>query len=247
MWNLIKQDLKLIGRDRFLLMMFGFVFYIALVLRYLLPWLNGYLATKGILPSTQYPYHLSDFYVVIVSFFTVFEGALLAGTIFGFMLLDEKDERSLKALLVTPISFEKYLFKRLVLPIVLSFVCIFLELLIIGLAPLPWWQWALFSLAGALTGPICMLFLGAFAENKVQGLAMIKFVSISGWAIVIGYFIKGPLHWIFALYPPFLINQAYWWATDNNPLWIWALLGGTLYQLLAIWLLARLFKRSAYR
>lgn len=62
---------------------------------------------QGVLPSETLTSTLADFYPMIVAFMVIFTGALLAGTIFGFMLLDEKEDNTIKAMLVTPVSFHQ--------------------------------------------------------------------------------------------------------------------------------------------
>ncbi len=76
-----RNDVKLIGRDRFLIFMLFFVIYIAVMLRFGLPWLNSYLADNGILPSQTMAISLADIYPMLVAYMAVYTGALLVGTV----------------------------------------------------------------------------------------------------------------------------------------------------------------------
>jgi hypothetical protein len=69
--------------------MFGFIAYIAGVLRFLLPWFNAYLAEKGIWPNELIAHSLSDCYPMIVAYMAFCTDALIVGSIQGFMLVDE--------------------------------------------------------------------------------------------------------------------------------------------------------------
>ncbi|MGB0386215.1 MAG: hypothetical protein ACPGWR_15510 [Ardenticatenaceae bacterium] len=242
-----RNDVKLIGRDHFLVLMLFFVLYIAIALRFGLPWLDGYLAENGILPSESVPMSLAHFYPLLVGYMAVFQGALIAGTIFGFALLDEKDDDTIKAMLVTPVPFTHYVMYRVAVPIVLAFFTVIAMVLFIGQALIPLWQLILISTGASLTAPIATLFYGIFAENKVQGFAMAKFVGIAGGTILLGWFVDEPLQWLFGLFPPFWISKAYWMAYYGHNLWWLALIVGILLQTALIYLLIQRFNKVAYR
>ncbi|MEM7538422.1 MAG: hypothetical protein AAF639_40010 [Chloroflexota bacterium] len=247
MGQLAKNDLKLIWRDRFLVFMVSFIVYIAIALRYILPWLNSYLAEAGLLPNATIPQSLIDFYPLIIAYFAIFDGALISGTVFGFALLDEKDDDTIKAMLVTPVPFHQYMIYRVIVPIIMAFVVVLLMLLVIGQSLIPLWQLVLISAGASLTAPIISLFYGIFAANKVQGFAMAKFVGVAGWAIPIGWFIAGPLQWLFGLFPPFLISKAYWMILAGDSLWWVVLTVGVVLQIGMIGVFIRWFHQVAYR
>ena len=245
--NLGRSDAKLLRRDRFPLFMFGFVIYIVVALRLLLPWANGYLTENGILPNETIALSLSDFYPMLVAYMAIFTGALMVGTVIGFMLLDEKDHQTLHAMLVTPVSLDQYVLYRVGLPVVMAFVIIVGMVLGIGQALVPWWQLLLIAAGGALTAPITTLFYATFAENKVQGFAYAKFTGVAGWIIMLGWFVPPPYQWLFGLFPPFWIAKAYWMAFAGQPLWWLALIVGIVLQLALIRWLMSLFNKAAYR
>ncbi len=242
-----RNDVKLIGRDRFLLFMLAFVLYLAAALRFGLPWANTYLAEQGVLPSETVASTLADFYPMIVAWIVIFTGALLAGTIFGFMLLDEKEDNTIKAMLVTPVSFNQYVLYRIGGPTVLAFFIVAGMMLFIDQALVPLWQLLLIAAGASLTAPIVALFYATFAENKVQGFAVSKFAGIAGWLIILGWFVAEPLQWLFGLFPPFLISKAYWMALEGQGLWWAALLGGIVLQAGLLFLMMKRFNKVAYR
>ena len=242
-----RNDARLIGRDRFLLFMFFFVLYLAVVLRLGLPWLNSYLATNGLLPSETTPQSLVDFYPMIIAWLVIFTGALLAGTIFGFALLDEKDDNTLKAMLVTPIPPSRYVLYKICIPTLFAFFIVVALFLFIAQAMIPPGPLLLIAAGASLTAPIIMLFYAIVADNKVQGFAMSKFAGLAGWVILLGWFVDDPFQWLFGLFPPFLISKAYWMVLANNPLWWIALLAGIILQVGLILLLIRRFKWVVYR
>ena len=85
--DVAKNDFRLVRRDLILIMLLVFVVYLGVVLRFLLPWANGYLATHGFLPNASVMFPLSHYYPVILSFLVLYTGAVLGGAIFGFLIL----------------------------------------------------------------------------------------------------------------------------------------------------------------
>ena len=241
-----RNDAKLIWRDSLLLVLLAFTVVIAASLHYLLPWLDGYLAANGTLPNAKYDTRLADHFPLIVGFFTLFQGGTISGAIFGFALLDEKENDTLTAMLVTPVPFRQYIGYRVALPTLLGVIIIAGMMWGIGLALVPWWQVLLLAAGGSLGAPIAALFYVTFAENKVQGFAMSKFISIAGWIILIAWFVDEPWQWLFGLFPPYWICKAHWMALGGDPFWWAALLLGVALHLAALAWFVRRFQRVAY-
>ena len=240
-----KNDARLISRDSFLTFMLVYAAIIAFVLRFGLPWLNQYFIDQGVMPGDRISISLADIYPMIVAYMGIYVGCVLIGSVFGFLLLDEKDQNTLRAMLVSPVPVEQYLLYRIGIPSFLAFFVIIFMWQIINQALLPIWQVLLISAAGALAAPIIALFFATYAENKVQGFAYSKFVGTSGLVFLIGYFVAEPWQWLFGLFPPFWVGKAYWMALEGRPGWIVALVIGVLLQLLLIRFLAQQFKRMA--
>ncbi len=241
-----RSDVKLIGRDNFLLFMLAFAVIIATVLRFALPPMDAYLNEIGVLPNQTVPMRLADIYPMLVVYMGVYTGALLVGTVFGFVLLDEKDHHTLRAMMITPVPLKQYVLYRAGLPAILAFFIILAMALFINQALLPLWQLILISAGGSLTASIIALFFATFAENKVQGFAYSKFGGISGWAFLIGWFVPEPWQWLIGLFPPFWIGKAYWMAFAGNNWWWLALIIGVILQLGLIRFLVQRFYRVAY-
>ena len=241
------SDAKLMIRDKFMIGMFVFIVYIIAVLRFGLPWANGYLDKMGVLPNETILTHLADYYPLIIGYFCIYTGAILVGTIFGFMLLDERDQHTLKAMLVTPVRLEQYVLYRVGLPAVMAVLVIMVLVYGVNIALLPWWQMLLISIGASLIAPVFSLFYASFAANKVQGFAFGKFTGVAGFLILLSFFIKEPFQWIFGLYPPYWINKAYWLALEGSQWWWAALILGIVLQIgMIVWFVQR-FKKVAYR
>ena len=224
------NDVKLLGRDRFLLLMFLFGLVLAGALRYILPWIDGSLASGGIMPGSLTEMRFSDFYPLAVAHMVIYSGASLVGAIYGFMLLDERDDHTIISMMITPISLNRFVLYRIGSCALLAAVMIIAMVYLAGFKLLPVWQILLIAVAASLAAPILALFYATVAENKVQGFAYAKFGGIAAWTILIGWFIADPWQWLFGIFPPFLISKAYWMALTGDSLWWLALVLGIILQ-----------------
>ena len=166
----------------------------------------------------------------------------LMGAVVGFLLLDHRDDRTLTALQVTPLTVEGYLAYRIAVPMVVSvpvmMACIAIsDLVTMGVFP---------ALAAAVqaapTAPLFALFAGAFASNKVQGFALLKGVGVLTWPPVIAWFVSSPWQVAFGLDPLYWPLKLFWMLEAGEPrVWLY-FLAGLAYQSLLIALLVRRFK-----
>lgn len=242
-----RNDIKLIGRDSFMVFMFAFAIIIAAVGRFGFPWMSDYMIEKGVLNDTTFISSLTEIYPMMMAYLALFTGALLVGTIFGFMLLDEKDDNTIKAMLVTPVSMNQYLVYRVGMPVVIAYVVVMFQFLFINVAQVELWQIMMLAAGASLTAPIGSLFFATFAANKVQGFAFTKFTGVAGWTIMLGWFVPMPFQLLLGVFPPFWISKAYWMILEGNNLWIGALAIGIVLQLGLIYALMRRFNKVAYQ
>lgn len=245
--NIGRNDVKIIGRDSFLLMMFFYMLFMAVFLRFAVPALNTTLINKGVLPNNTIDAPLSGAYPMLVAYFGIYLGAALVGMLFGFMLLDERDDNTIKAMLVTPVSMNQYLLYRVGVPAVMAFFSVIAVVLILDLVQVALWQLMLIAAAASLAAPIAALFFATAAQNKVQGFAMSKFAGVAGWTILGGWFMPEPYQWLLGVFPPFWVAKAYWMVAAGENLWWLVLIVSVITQLGLIVLLARRFNTVAYQ
>lgn len=171
----------------------------------------------------------------------------LWGVLSGFLLLDERDDATLTALQITPLSMHHYLLYRLGLPSALSAATTFLLFPLTNLATLQSGPRLLLSLSAAPLAPVVALLLAALAQNKVQGLAMTKASGVLLLPALAAYFLPLPWRWLLSFVPTFWPTQAFWQALAGLPSWWPTALGGLFYQLWLVRLLARRFDRIMHR
>ena len=149
----------------------------------------------------------------------------LAGFVVGFLLLDERDDATLTALQVTPLSMNRYLGYRLALPLLLSVASAYVVFALMGLvAPSPLGLLPIVLLA-ALEGPIFALLLAARASNKVQGLALMKGMGIFFLAADCRLVYAGAVAVANRLIPTYWPAKAFWVLESGGNMWPWLIVG----------------------
>ncbi len=214
--SLAKNDVRLILRDPLL----GVLSFVALGLglssRFLLPAIDQSLAASQMMPSTTSDLRFSDTYPLWVAFIGLWQAALMPGTVFAFLLLDEKEDDTLTAMSVTPVPPGFYLAYRLAMPLLMAFCFSMLIIPLMGFAPVPWWQLIPLALGASLIAPWTTLLIAVFANDKVQGLAFTKFFGIAGLMIIVAWFVPPPWDNLFLVFPPYLVAKAHWMASSNS-------------------------------
>lgn len=223
-------DLKNVQRDSVLLWMALLPIAIALVARFILP-----LVLQRV--SAAVGYDLLPYYPFVMSSALLLLAPTMYGVVVGFVLLDQRDDRTLLALEVTPLPLGQYVFYRIAAPMLLSLILTPLALVIAGVAQLPVLVLFIAVLAAAPLAPLMALLLASFANNKVQGLALMKGLSVflvfpllaqgvpEPWQLAFGLL---PTYWPIRLYNELLAHSPYAWLSLLAAL----LLDGVLIQLL---------------
>ncbi len=192
--RLIATDLRLVTRDPLLAIMPFAPFLAAAALRYALPLLSGFieLATG---------FRLMDHANIARIVITLFPG-MFFGMVSGFLLLDDRDDGVSMYWGATPVGRAGYLAARLGLFSVVAFVAGLATTWISGFGAADLARDVGVAFIGSLQVPFFSLFLAAFAANKVEGLALLKAMSVLDMAPLAVY-LKLPLRivaWPFPQY-----------------------------------------------
>jgi len=221
-------DLRRLSSDWVLLMSVAAPLLLLLFVWYALPWVEW---------ATQIIFHLSIRpYLDFIMSFLALVSPMTIGMLAGFLMLDDREEGLLLMLSITPLNKQGYLAYRLSLPVLFSFFFTGIFLLLADLLPinpismLP----ALFMLS--LEAPLVAFLLVAWAENKVEGLAISKLLGLSFIGPVAAYFL--PLKWRWTLWwlPTYWASASFlsglsagesYWITNGigflvHGVWIWA-------------------------
>ena len=215
-----KSDIKNIYRES-LLVLIPFIAVIMLVaVRLITPPISNLLMER-------FSFDLSPYYPLITVFMLLMT-PLFFGMIFGFLLLDERDEHIIEFLSVTPLSKSGYLVYRIATPFITSFLVAVFAPYICGLTNDSIFFIIPLAFISALNAPLLTMVLACFASNKVEGLAVTKFASLSGFIPFAPFFITSRWQYLFGIFPHFWAAKAYL-ASNIALYWIYIFVSLLLY------------------
>jgi fluoroquinolone transport system permease protein len=233
--GLLRNDLRNIARDPMLLYIPLIPLVMAAVFRWGIPPLNGLLLER-------LSFNLQPYYPLIASLFLFLVPALVSIMV-GFLLLDEKDENTILALLVSPLPLSHFLLYRAALPTLLGMLVTLLTFPLTNLAQIGFVELLLVCFLAALTGPINALFLAAFVSNKVAGLNMLKFVNMIMLLPIAAFLLPMPLQLLAGIVPHYWGMKVFVQAVEGQSYRLYALVA-VVYCLTLITLLLQQFRRS---
>ena len=205
---------------------------LALALRALMPVLKATALANG--------FDLAPYDVLVMSGY-LFTAPSIVGMVVGFLLLDERDARTLAALRVSPLSMPTYLAYRTGLPLVAGTAVTLAGYPLTGLAPLPWSVLLPVAAVAGLSAPLLALVIVTAAPNKVAGFAVVKLTNVIALPPMAAFFLPRPLQFVAGIVPTFWPMRALWSAAAGEGfvahLVVGAIVGGA-----ATLLLARVFR-----
>ena len=184
-------------------------------------------------------------WILLLSGYATMVGSLIPGFIVGMMLLDERDDGTLAAVLVTPLPFSRYLALKLAVPTLAGTV---LTVACLPLTGLDQWRWGYVAAtcAAALWAPVAALSFAGLAANKVQGILVFRLINVVVFIPLAAYGLSPPWEYAFGILPGYWALEAFW-ATARGDGILFPLAVAVAYQSLVIHLLARRFHRVARR
>ena len=202
------------------------------LMQFLFPFLEGLVMEQWSVDISPYYRQAGTFFLMLIP--------MMMGMVYGFILLDERDVGIITAISVTPTGKSGYLKLRMGIPLGLSFIFIILFLLLLGLTgTLTILQLIVVSFLISSQSLILLLVLGAFADNKVMGLAISKGFGILLMGPLLDFALPAPYNWSGAYSPLFWASRSLQ-ADSHITFWLYASITFLLHLLL-IWILFRKF------
>ena len=233
------NDLKSIRRDSLLISMLVIPPIMVLAVRLIVPRLTERLAVS-------FNFDLVPYYPMLLSFLFVLQLPLLFGLLTGLLILDERDDDTLTALRVTPISMTGYALYRGGAAVLLSTLYVIIALPLTGLMP-PTLLPAVIPIAvlSGILAPLFGLVLATLASNKVEGLALMKALGIFLLGPLAAYFIDSNWQLLLGILPTYWPAKAFWVAGSDENFWPYFLIG-LAYNLALVALLLRRFREKVF-
>lgn len=231
-------DLRNVLRDPLLAWIVFYPFVLALAVRFGTPPLTDWL-------RDTWSFELAPYYPLLASF-VVGMAPGMVGAVVGFLLLDERDDRTLAAMMVTPLPLEQYLLYRLGAPTLVAFGVTLAVYPLAGLAPLSAPALLTAAALAGLSAPLTALFLASFAQNKISGFAWVKVLNGINLLPVLAWFAPMPSQLAFGVVPTYWPMKVVWEASAGG-LPIALPVAGLVVNLAAVALLSVAFRRRALR
>ncbi len=235
--NLIWNQTKRVGRDNLLLILSVYPLILAVVGKYLIPFLR-----EAFLENLD----LSEHYPAILVFF-ILANPYIYGSLAAFTLLDEREENVLQAIRVTPLKLSNYLGAKVLFFVIVSIATGVLITWYINLVTIGLGESVLINSLMALSAPLSMLMINSFAKNRVEGFALVKGTGFMILLPALAFYVPERYSLLAGVIP------GYWPAMAINklsnpsfglmPYWGY-LLVGLLYFLLLIMILYQRFSRK---
>lgn len=192
-------------------------------------------------------FDLMPYYEPVTSFIVILLTPYLAGLVIGFLLLDQRDDGTLTALQVTPLSLNGYLLYRLTMPMLLSIVMTLVAAPLSGVIHIGFGRLVLTAVSAAPFAPIFALLLASLAQNKVQGFAITKVAGIILMPPLLAYFISAPWTIVLGIFPTYWPAMALWSAQAGNPAFWFYWGAGLVVQAIFLVVLTRRFSKIMHQ
>lgn len=231
-WRAIPYDLKQLKGDPMLILSMMVPFILWALMYLVFPILDQAVLKQWNLDISPYYRQAGVFFLMLIP--------MMMGMVYGFILLDERDAGVITAISVTPTGKSGYLILRMGIPLIISFILIMLYLILLRLTgSMNLSQLILVSIVISGQSLILLLLLGAYADNKVMGMAITKGSGLLLIGPLLDYGAPAPFNWIGGFSPVFWASRSIL-ADSTGSIWIYT--GITfLFQLLLIWILFRKF------
>jgi fluoroquinolone transport system permease protein len=231
--GLLAGDYRNVARDPLLVYLPLAPFLLLLSLRLVVPWITD-LVSAHLDLVLYYPF-ITGFLIIMTP--------LMVGMVSGFILLDERDENILTAIVVTPLSKNGFLLYKLSATTILSFI---LNVILVGaLSLVPFRPLALLppALMASAEAPLLALFMAAAAGNKVEGLVLAKASGLLFLAPLAIIFLPADWQLVAGILPTYWVTRCFLAIYRPEHGYALSLIIGLAYHALLFGLLLKAFNR----
>ncbi|TNE81280.1 MAG: hypothetical protein EP332_03940 [Bacteroidetes bacterium] len=181
-------------------------------------------------------------YKQVIIMWACLQSATLFGFVYGFIVLEEKEENLLGVLRIAPVKTSQLVLARQSVGLAISTLVNFSILQWGGVLHMGLGINLLIALQMSLMAPFLMLLLANFAKNRIEGLAAMKIFNILLIAPALIYFLPYDALHALAIVPTYWSYRAIEWSYLEQLYWPIAL--GFVYYALCLLLLNYRFQKK---
>ena len=235
--TLIATDARLLWRDPLLIWMTAVPLGMALLIKVVVRGVAQlFPAAVPVLPT----YH-----ALIMSGYLMTAPGMI-GFVIGFLLLDERDAGTIRALRVTPLPFWQYLMYRLLGPLAAGTAATIIGYPLAQLAPMPLLTLLPIAAVASIAAPMLAFALATMSPNKVAGLAAVKILNAINLLPIAAFFLPLPIQYVAGILPTYWPMRALWSAARGDDVMM-PLAMGVVAGITAVLVIARQFERRLSR
>lgn len=135
--------------------------------------------------------------------------ALMGGFVIGLNIVAEREGRSIRALAVSPIKTREMVIGHILLCMMIGIVVALISIGILAGAGINYGRVVLVAAAGSITGTLLGYLIGAFADNLLSAIIVIKVLMLFFLGIPMGSLaVPQNVHWVFYPFPHYWIFSA---------------------------------------
>ncbi len=220
-------ELRNVRRDPMLSWFAAFPILTALLLGWLVP-----------LADANFEVDLRPYYLLIMSVHAVLAAPVLIGFIVGVLLLDERDNGTLHAIRVTPLSMSRYLAWKLCPPVAVTTVLTLVGIPLAGIIPFQL-SYTGPALVGALWAPLLALTMVTFAKDKLQGFVLMRVLNLLLLIPMVAWFVEARWEPLLMVFPAFWPIKTFWLAARGESYLPHCLIGAIYHAAVIAWLYRR--------
>ncbi|MEX2588376.1 MAG: hypothetical protein WD602_10360 [Actinomycetota bacterium] len=227
-------DLRTLLGDRILLLLVGGIPLIVLVL--------GWVTGPGIgWIERRYGFDFTPHVPALQAFVLAAHIPVIFGALTALLFLEDRDAGLMPAVAATPAGVTTLVAYRLTAAAVVTALAVGASMASGAGHPAGWIGVLATAIAAGGVATVPAAALAALAGDRVQGMAMMKAISLPIYLPVAWWFVDGPAGWILALVPTGPASQALW-APDPLRAAGFAAASGVISAAWVAWLLPRLLR-----
>lgn len=231
--NLIKSDLKNIIREPIFFVLLLAPTFMVLILKFVFPYINLLLNR----------YIKFDLYAIFpqISFMFLLLIPMLCGMIWSLLLVDDKDNKILDVMSISPLGKSGYINIKLLSSVIFSLILVLL-MYIFGEYKEPMsLKFTLLLILISFQSIYLVVLVANFANNKVEAMTFAKIFSFIYLFPLVSLMFRGNLRYLLAIFPQYWVIEAYRMLHSNN-FWIIIILGYICNSIYS-WVLIKYFKK----
>ncbi len=128
---------------------------------------------------------------------------IIYGAVIGFSILDDRDDQIINSVRITPLNLNFFMIFRLAMVYLLAFAASIFVMWFVEIGTLAWKDILLIAFLASFSAPLTGLLINIFANNKIEGFAIMKLVGMIIILPIISLFFNDARELFFAVIPAF--------------------------------------------